>query len=169
MCRCCNSTINSSSNISVVQGGSVTLRLSGSNITGTRTLAQRGICNVLCVASNEFIITGSGLAYVSLPIYFWYFQTFSADGGGQRQSHYTARSGKDDQNVLVEPGTGNIYAVGDRYTNPSEDGNTPKSLFSKSSNEFDRMGNILWIIENFQRMNYCRMIKILVLRGEERG
>ena len=53
---------NSSSNISIVQGGSVTLRLSGSNITGTRTLAQRGICNVLCVASNEFIITGSGLA-----------------------------------------------------------------------------------------------------------
>ena len=53
---------NSSSSISIVQGGSVTLRLSGSNITGTRTLAQRGICNVLCVASNEFIITGSGLA-----------------------------------------------------------------------------------------------------------
>jgi hypothetical protein len=38
------------------------LRLSGSNITGTRTLAQRGVSTVLCVASNEFIITGTGLA-----------------------------------------------------------------------------------------------------------
>ena len=53
---------NSSSSISIVQGGSVTLRLSGSNITGTRTLAQRGVCTVMCVGTNEFIITGSGLA-----------------------------------------------------------------------------------------------------------
>jgi hypothetical protein len=53
---------NSSSSISIVQGSSVTLRLSGSNITGSRTLAQRGVCTVMCVASNEFIITGSGLA-----------------------------------------------------------------------------------------------------------
>ena len=53
---------NSTSNITITQGGSVTLRLSGSNITGSRTLAQRGVCTVMCVASNEFIITGSGLA-----------------------------------------------------------------------------------------------------------
>ena len=50
---------NSSSNISGVQGGSVTLRLSGSNIT--RHLAQE-VFAMFYVASNEFIITGSGLA-----------------------------------------------------------------------------------------------------------
>jgi hypothetical protein len=53
---------NSSSTISIVQGSGVTLRLSGSNITGTRSLVQRGVCTVMCVASNEFIITGAGLA-----------------------------------------------------------------------------------------------------------
>ena len=53
---------NSSSTISIVQGSGVTLRLSGSNITGTRSLVQRGVCTVMCVASNQFIITGSGLA-----------------------------------------------------------------------------------------------------------
>ena len=53
---------NSSSNITITPASGVTLRLSGSNITGTRTLAQRGVCTILCVASNEFIITGSGLA-----------------------------------------------------------------------------------------------------------
>ena len=52
----------SSSSISIVQGTSVTLRLAGSNTTGTRTLAQRGVCTVMCVGTNEFIITGSGLA-----------------------------------------------------------------------------------------------------------
>jgi len=53
---------NSSSTISIVQGSGVTLRLSGSNVTGTRSLVQRGVCTVMCVASNQFIITGSGLA-----------------------------------------------------------------------------------------------------------
>ena len=53
---------NSSSSITITPAGGVTLRLSGSNITGTRTLAQRGVCTIMCVASNEFIITGSGLA-----------------------------------------------------------------------------------------------------------
>ena len=71
---------------------------------------------------------------------------FSADGGRTTtSSHYTARSGKDDyQNVLVEPGTGNIYAVGDRYTNPSEDGNTPTNHYSRRASliKFDRMGKI---------------------------
>ena len=53
---------NSASSIQIIPAGGVTLRLSGSNITGTRTLAQRGVSTVLCVASNEFIITGTGLA-----------------------------------------------------------------------------------------------------------
>ena len=76
---------------------------------------------------------------------------FSADGGRTTTStSYLARAGKDDfQNVLIEPGTGNIYAVGDRYTNPSEDGNTPTNHYSRRAviMKFDRMGNILWIRE----------------------
>jgi len=76
---------------------------------------------------------------------------FSADGGRTTTStSYLARAGKDDfQNVLIEPGTGNIYAVGDRYTQPSEDGNTPTNHYSRRAviMKFDRMGNILWIRE----------------------
>ena len=39
---------NSASNITITPAGGVTLRLSGSNITGTRTLAQRGVCIYVC-------------------------------------------------------------------------------------------------------------------------
>jgi hypothetical protein len=52
---------NSSSSISILQGASVTLRQAGTSNTGTRTLAQRGIATVLCVASGEFVINGGGL------------------------------------------------------------------------------------------------------------
>lgn len=52
---------NSGSNQTITQGSSVTLRLSGTATTGNRTLAQYGICTVLCVASNTFVISGSGL------------------------------------------------------------------------------------------------------------
>lgn len=52
---------NSSSNQTITQGGSVTLRLAGTATTGNRTLAQRGIATVLCIASNEFVISGAGL------------------------------------------------------------------------------------------------------------
>jgi hypothetical protein len=52
---------NSGSAQTITQGGSVTLRLAGTATTGNRTLAQRGICTVLCVASNEFVISGAGL------------------------------------------------------------------------------------------------------------
>lgn len=52
---------NSSSSQTITQGGSVTLRLAGSGTTGNRTLAQRGIATVLCIASNEFVISGAGL------------------------------------------------------------------------------------------------------------
>ena len=52
---------NSSSSQTITQGSSVTLRLPGTSDTGNRTLQQRGLATVLCVASNEFIITGSGL------------------------------------------------------------------------------------------------------------
>jgi hypothetical protein len=52
---------NSASNQTITQGGSVTMYLGGTATTGNRTLAQRGICTVLCVASNTFVIAGAGL------------------------------------------------------------------------------------------------------------
>ena len=52
----------SSSDQTVTQGSSVTLRSAGTADTGNRTLAQRGICTLLCVASNEFVISGAGLS-----------------------------------------------------------------------------------------------------------
>ncbi len=52
---------NSGGNLTVTQGVGVTLRSAGSSATGNRTLAQRGICTVLCVASNEFVISGAGI------------------------------------------------------------------------------------------------------------
>lgn len=53
---------NSASSITVTQGASVTLRLAGSATTGSRTLAQRGVVTLLCVASNEFVCSGGGLS-----------------------------------------------------------------------------------------------------------
>jgi hypothetical protein len=52
---------NSSSAQTITQGSGVTLRLAGSATTGNRTLGQRGICTLLCVASDEFAISGAGL------------------------------------------------------------------------------------------------------------
>lgn len=53
---------NSGSNQTITQGASVTLRLAGTATTGNRTLAQYGVCTVLCVASNTFVISGGGLS-----------------------------------------------------------------------------------------------------------
>jgi hypothetical protein len=50
------------SNITVVQGGSVTLRQAGSANTGNRTLQQYGVVTILCTAANNFVISGAGLA-----------------------------------------------------------------------------------------------------------
>jgi len=52
---------NSSSSQTITQGASTTLRLAGSATTGNRTLAQRGLATVVCVASNEFVIGGMGV------------------------------------------------------------------------------------------------------------
>lgn len=52
---------NSGSSQTITQGSSTTLRLSGTSTTGNRTLLQYGLCTVLCVASNTFVISGSGL------------------------------------------------------------------------------------------------------------
>ena len=52
---------NSVSNQTITQGTGVTLRLAGSATVGNRTLAQYGVCTVLCVATNVFVISGQGL------------------------------------------------------------------------------------------------------------
>lgn len=41
--------------------GGVILRLAGTSQTGNRFLTQRGLATVLCVASNEFAISGAGV------------------------------------------------------------------------------------------------------------
>ena len=52
---------NSASNQTITQGASVTLRQAGTANTGNRTLVQYGVATILCVASDTFVITGSGL------------------------------------------------------------------------------------------------------------
>jgi len=52
---------NSGSSQTITQGTSVTLRKVGTATTGNRTLAQYGLCSVLCVGTNLFVITGGGL------------------------------------------------------------------------------------------------------------
>jgi len=53
---------NSGSNQTITQGSSTTVRQAGTANTGNRTLAQYGLATVLCVASNTFVISGSGLS-----------------------------------------------------------------------------------------------------------
>lgn len=52
---------NSGSSQTVTQGAGVTLRFVGTATTGNRTLAQYGLCTVMCVASNVFVIIGGGV------------------------------------------------------------------------------------------------------------
>ena len=52
---------NSASSQTITQGTSVTLRQAGTASTGNRTLAQYGVATILCVASNTFVITGTGV------------------------------------------------------------------------------------------------------------
>jgi hypothetical protein len=53
---------NSGSSQTITQGSSTTVRQAGTANTGNRTLAQYGLATVLCVASNTFVISGSGLS-----------------------------------------------------------------------------------------------------------
>ena len=53
---------NSTSNQTITQGSSVTLRNAGTTDTGNRTLGEYGLCTILCVASNTFVISGAGLS-----------------------------------------------------------------------------------------------------------
>lgn len=52
---------NSGASQTITQGASVTLYFGATGGTGNRTLGPRGICTVLCLASNTFVITGAGL------------------------------------------------------------------------------------------------------------
>lgn len=53
---------NSASSQTITQGASVTLRQAGTTTTGNRTLASYGVCTILCVASNTFVISGAELS-----------------------------------------------------------------------------------------------------------
>lgn len=55
------SIYNNSGSSQTITTTAVTCYLAGSATTGNRTLAQRGICTVLCVAANTFVISGAGL------------------------------------------------------------------------------------------------------------
>lgn len=51
----------SASTQTITQGGGATLTQAATGTTGNRSLARNGLCTVLCVASNSFVITGAGL------------------------------------------------------------------------------------------------------------
>jgi hypothetical protein len=53
---------NSTSNQTITQGSGATMTQAGSILTGDRTLANYGLCTILCTASNTFVITGAGLS-----------------------------------------------------------------------------------------------------------
>lgn len=53
---------NSGSNQTITQGGGTTIYLSGTATTGNRTLAQRGLASLICVAANTFTISGPGVS-----------------------------------------------------------------------------------------------------------
>jgi hypothetical protein len=52
---------NSGNNITVIATG-ITLRLAGTSTTGNRTISSRGLASILCVASNDYVIGGSGVS-----------------------------------------------------------------------------------------------------------
>jgi hypothetical protein len=53
---------NAATSQTITQGASVTIYLAGTATTGNRTLAQRGLATLLCVAANTFVISGSGVS-----------------------------------------------------------------------------------------------------------
>lgn len=52
---------NSGSNQTITQGSGTSILLSGTSSTGNRTLQQRGLATLLCVATNTFVIAGGGV------------------------------------------------------------------------------------------------------------
>jgi len=53
---------NSASNITIVSGAGAIMYLAGTASTGNRTLAQRGLATVTCVAANTFVVSGAGIS-----------------------------------------------------------------------------------------------------------
>jgi hypothetical protein len=53
---------NSSSSQTITAAGGVTLRLAGSATTGNRTVAQRGVCTLLKLATDEWVASGMGVS-----------------------------------------------------------------------------------------------------------
>jgi hypothetical protein len=51
----------SASSQTITSGSAVTMYLVGTATTGNRTLAQRGLATVFCVAANTFIVSGGGV------------------------------------------------------------------------------------------------------------
>lgn len=53
---------NSAAVITLTQGSGLTLRLAASTVTGSRTLAARGMVTVWCLSTTEYIISGAGVS-----------------------------------------------------------------------------------------------------------
>lgn len=53
---------NSGSSQTITSGAGVTMYLAGTATTGNRTLLQRGVATVICVAANTFVISGAGIS-----------------------------------------------------------------------------------------------------------
>ncbi|HWI85704.1 MAG TPA: hypothetical protein VNT42_05190 [Sphingomonas sp.] len=53
---------NSAGTITITQASGVTLRLAGSATTGNRTLAQRGLATLIKIGTDEWVISGMGVA-----------------------------------------------------------------------------------------------------------
>jgi hypothetical protein len=57
----CVSIFNNSGSNIAINATAVTCYLAGTATTGSRTLGQRGLCSILCVGTNTFVIAGAGL------------------------------------------------------------------------------------------------------------
>lgn len=53
---------NSGVNQTITPAAGTTIYLAGTSLTGARTLLQRGLATVLCVATNQFAVTGAGIS-----------------------------------------------------------------------------------------------------------
>ena len=58
----CSIFNNSALAITLTSGAGATIYIAGTATTGNRTLAQKGIATLLCVAANTFVISGAGLS-----------------------------------------------------------------------------------------------------------
>jgi len=51
----------SNSAFSIIQGSGVLLYLTGTTVTGNRSLAAKGLCTLVCVSANTFFVSGGGV------------------------------------------------------------------------------------------------------------